>query len=518
MYIRYTEAGRRILTAAAKLAARQSDAAVNPVHLLWAIVEDESRAAEMLDERGLNSQRLEHLFPLGTITPDDETRTSTQAARSGQPPAFSEVVKRVLKAACEQAAAFGRDAEVGSEHLLFGLVREQSAVAQVLRSHGLDSSVLEKALVASAGFSDQPIEVDIHIKRAERTQTDRTDVLRTIDAAYNRAREGLRVLEDYTRFSLDDAYLTEKLKNCRHTLARGMAGVVQIELISARDTLEDVGTGIHTRAEMSRQSSTDVVRANCCRVTEALRTLEESGKIVTAEQGPIWKALRYEMYTLEKAILLTQANRSRFEYCRLYVLATESACHHGTGPAIRGALAAGAKAIQLREKEMPVRRFLDYAARVREWTREAGALLFINDRPDLAVLADADGVHVGQDDLTVREARRIVGPDRLVGVSTHTIEQAGQAILDGADYLGVGPVFPTATKEFDQLAGLEFVRQAAESISLPWFAIGGISPANIGEVIAAGAKRVAVSAAICAAEDPHREAASLLAQLEAGVK
>ena len=128
----------------------------------------------------------------------------------------------------------------------------------------------------------------------------------------------------------------------------------------------------------------------------------------------MWKALRYEMYTLEKAILLAQANRSRFEKCCLYVLVTESDCHHGSGPAIRGALAAGAKAVQLREKQMPVRRFLDYAAHVREWTRKAGALLIVNDRPDLAVLLDADGVHVGQDDLRVaRSAKnRRAGSDR----------------------------------------------------------------------------------------------------------
>ncbi len=152
---------------------------------------------------------------------------------------------------------------------------------------------------------------------------------------------------------------------------------------------------------------------------------------------------------------------------------------------------------------------LELAQRVRVWTRETGALFVVNDRADLAVAADADGVHVGQDDLPVKEARAIVGPRRLVGVSTHSLEQARQAVLDGADYLGVGPVFASGTKPFDSLAGLDFVREVAAEISLPWFAIGGINADNVAAVIEAGAQRIAVSQAILSAEDPAAAAAKL---------
>ena len=130
------------------------------------------------------------------------------------------------------------------------------------------------------------------------------------------------------------------------------------------------------------------------------------------------------------------------------------------------------------------------------------------------MLCGADGVHVGQEELTAREARRIVGPDRLVGVSTHDIEQARAAVLDGADYLGVGPVFPSRTKPFEAFAGLEFVRAVAGEIGLPWYAIGGIGPENVAAVREAGASRVAVSAAVCGAEDPR----SAAAELRAGVR
>jgi thiamine-phosphate pyrophosphorylase len=133
----------------------------------------------------------------------------------------------------------------------------------------------------------------------------------------------------------------------------------------------------------------------------------------------------------------------------------------------------------------------------------------MNDRPDLAVLADADGVHVGQDELGVRDARRIVGPARLVGVSTHNLEQVEQAVLDGADYIGVGPVFPSGTKSFADFPGLDFVRKATAATRLPAFAIGGITENNVAAVRAAGAERIAVSGALCGAEDPAAAARGL---------
>jgi thiamine-phosphate pyrophosphorylase len=167
----------------------------------------------------------------------------------------------------------------------------------------------------------------------------------------------------------------------------------------------------------------------------------------------------------------------------------------------------------LREKTLADRELLERARNVRRWTRQAGVLFILNDRPDLARLAEADGVHLGQDDLPVREARRILGPDALIGVSTHSLDQVRRAVYDGATYLGVGPVFPSRTKPFDAFPGLEFVRQAAAETTLPTFALGGISVDNVGSVVAAGARRVAVGAAICAADEPRPAAAALKAQL-----
>src|SRR5205085_11331759 len=123
----------------------------------------------------------------------------------------------------------------------------------------------------------------------------------------------------------------------------------------------------------------------------------------------------------------------------------------------------------------------------------AGARFILNDRADLARLCDADGVHLGQDDLSVSAVRRVVGPDALIGVSTHNLDQLRQAVLDGASYVGVGPTFPSSTKDFPEFAGVDYVRQAMAETSLPAFAIGGITPDNVAAVRAAGARRIAVS-------------------------
>src|SRR3712207_5176281 len=130
--------------------------------------------------------------------------------------------------------------------------------------------------------------------------------------------------------------------------------------------------------------------------------------------------------------------------------------------------------VQLREKSLSDRELLERARQVRRWTRETGTLFIVNDRPDIARLAEADGVHLGQEELPVKEARRLLGPEALVGVSTHDLEQVGQALRDGASYVGVGPTFPSQTKPFPDFPGLEFVRQAAAETSLPAFVIGGV--------------------------------------------
>jgi len=179
------------------------------------------------------------------------------------------------------------------------------------------------------------------------------------------------------------------------------------------------------------------------------------------------------------------------------------------------ALAGGSRLIQLREKEWPSGRVLPLAERLRARCQAAGATFIVNDRVDLAVAAGADGVHVGQDDLPARAARPLLRAGMILGVSTHSVAQARAAQADGADYIAVGSMFPTRSKAEFELVGPDLLRKLRGEIRVPLIGIGGITHANVGEVIAAGADGVAVISAVCAAEDPRASAERLVALIRA---
>jgi thiamine-phosphate pyrophosphorylase len=203
--------------------------------------------------------------------------------------------------------------------------------------------------------------------------------------------------------------------------------------------------------------------------------------------------------------------RERLRRARLY-LVIEAAAAHVLVPALRG----GVDMVQLRDKHADDESILRAAAGFRSACHEHGALFWLNDRPDLALECGADGVHVGQDDEPVGQVREQVGPNLLIGVSTHSPEQFDVALRSEADQLSVGPVWETPTKEGRRAAGLEYVRHAAErGGERPWFAIGGIHPGNLAEVIAAGARRVVVLRAIRDAADPEAAARVLADALAA---
>jgi thiamine-phosphate pyrophosphorylase len=197
----------------------------------------------------------------------------------------------------------------------------------------------------------------------------------------------------------------------------------------------------------------------------------------------------------------------RLARARLYLV-----CDARPDEFLQAALRGGVDIVQLRMKEAAEDEVMSAGLRYRELCSEQGALFILNDRPDLAARMDADGVHVGQDDASVTSARALVGPDRLVGLSTHTPAQVREAA--GVDYIGVGPVHATPTKPGRPAVGLELVRHAAEHATVPFFAIGGISALNVAAVVGAGAVRIAVVRALTEAEDPERAARTLRRALE----
>jgi len=336
---------------------------------------------------------------------------------------------------------------------------------------------------------------------------------RVLDANFNRSREALRVLEDYCRFVHDDAFLTNEIKAARHALAEAAKRLPARLLLASRDTPGDVGTSATASGEYQRSTPLDVARVNLKRLQESLRSLEEFGKLFGPELARELEAVRYRSYTIERTLAFNHDARERLRDARLYVLLTGAQCVASLEQTIAQAAAGGASVFQLREKKLTDRELVDRARDVRRWTRQAAALFIVNDRPDIARLVEADGVHLGQDDLPVREARRILGAEPLIGVSTHSLDQVRQVVRDGADYLGVGPVFPSSTKSFESFPGLGFVEEATAETSLPAFALGGIGPNNLAKVVAAGARRVAVSSCIASADDPEAVARSLLAAL-----
>jgi thiamine-phosphate pyrophosphorylase len=205
--------------------------------------------------------------------------------------------------------------------------------------------------------------------------------------------------------------------------------------------------------------------------------------------------------------------RARLRRARLYFVTDHRpGCKH----VVQAALEGGADMVQLRDKKASDEEVLSAAAGLRELCDEHSALFWLNDRPDLVERAGADGVHVGQEDMPVEEVRREVGPDVLIGLSTHSPEQLEAGLRSEADELSVGPVYETPTKEGRPAAGLEYVRHAARVTDpgTPWFAIGGIDLDNVEDVVDAGAERIVVVRAIRDADDPRAAAAALRAALE----
>jgi thiamine-phosphate pyrophosphorylase len=196
---------------------------------------------------------------------------------------------------------------------------------------------------------------------------------------------------------------------------------------------------------------------------------------------------------------------ARLRDARLYFVADRG----GMARALDGALAGGADVFQLRDKDASDDELLAADDGARERCHAAGALFVLNDRPDLAAACGADGVHVGQDDAPVQRAREQVGPDAIVGLSTHSMQQAQSGCRSGADYIAVGPVHATPTKEGRPAIGVEPVKYAAAHVSVPWFAIGGIDAATVAAVVKAGARRIVVVRAIADADDPEAAARAL---------
>ncbi len=338
-------------------------------------------------------------------------------------------------------------------------------------------------------------------------------VLRLLDANLDRAREGLRVIEDWCRFGLGRDDLVARCKDMRQRLGRRHQDIYK----QARHSATDPAAGLAHPAQQQRLGSAAVLGANAARVQEALRVLEEFGRSSDPELAAEASALRYLAYDLEVAVLQAAAGlghrRQQLASCRLYLITSPCQTLEALETTVAAALEAGVRLVQYRAKQADDSQRFAEATALRRLCARHGALFLVNDRVDLALAVDADGVHLGQGDLPPAIARRLLGPERLIGRSTHCIEQLRQAVTDGCDYVGVGPVHATPTKPGRAPVGFAYLSEAAAESPLPFFAIGGIEAATLAPVLAAGARGVAVVRAIMEAPDPAAASRELLAAL-----
>jgi thiamine-phosphate pyrophosphorylase len=341
-------------------------------------------------------------------------------------------------------------------------------------------------------------------------------MLRILDVNLNRIGEGLRLLEDVTRFVLNDPELSEQLKNMRHELLPKDRSL-QKRLLSARKAGEDVGAFLDVDSEAERTDTVSLVSANSRRVQQSLRVLEELAKVHGDDFGLDWdkfKHARFALYTLEQKIVLELLRHNKREQVAgLYVIIdTQALKGRAELDVARQAIQGGARMIQLRDKLRPKGMLVPLARELKRVCAESNVLFIVNDYLDLAIASDADGLHIGQEDLPIEAARKMLPGDKILGCSSATLEEALKAEKEGADYIAVGCIYPTPSKSQTRLAGLRTLRQVKSKVSVPVVAIGGINEDNIAKVIGAGADAVAVIAAVLGA-DNVKEASQRLAEI-----
>ncbi|MHC4123168.1 MAG: thiamine phosphate synthase [Planctomycetota bacterium] len=330
-------------------------------------------------------------------------------------------------------------------------------------------------------------------------------VYRIIDANFNRAREALRVIEEYCRFALDSESLTGRTKELRHKFCNYIDKIDSGRLIAGRNTVDDVGVGKTVDNQLQRSDLKSCLTAACKRLPEALRAVSEmvgTFEPVLAEQI---EKLRYETYTLEKDIVLFSEPAEKFRKVKLYVIIT-SKFPAEVISLTHKIIAGGADCIQLRAKDrIDDEALFALACEFAGICKAGNVLSIINDRVDIAVAAGADGVHLGQGDLPIEQARKLQTRPLVIGTSTHSMEQLKTACEHNPTYVSTGPVFATSTKPEYEVVGVEYVKRAVELLrntGIAGVAIGGITLENMNEVLKAGAKKIAICSAITETSDP----------------
>ncbi len=347
------------------------------------------------------------------------------------------------------------------------------------------------------------------MKSLDLKQLEDLRVAQIVDANLDRAREGLRVLEDWARFALGRKDLVKSFKNFRQILGKHHLKVYK----ESRNFINDKCAGLSHPEQYKRNNSSSIISSNAARVQEALRVIEEFSRDHNQNLSNISSNIRYAIYNLEIELLEAESNYSFRKILNendLYFITLEN---ENLFEKIKNILEGGVKIIQLRFKKGKDSENLKFAIKVRDLCDNFGALFLINDRVDIALACNADGVHLGQDDMDIKSARNILGYSKVIGISASNKLDIKKAIQDGCDYLGIGPVFVTSTKKEKAPIGINTLKSLTKDISIPWFAIGGIKQENISLLKENNIRKVAIISDLINSKNPKEKAIMIIKSL-----
>jgi len=341
------------------------------------------------------------------------------------------------------------------------------------------------------------------------TNAEDARIYQIIDANLDRAREGLRVLEDWARFGLGKEKYVERIKHFRQILGKNHLEIYK----ESRNHIEDNCKGLSHQEQKNRTTSEQIISSNSGRVQEALRVIEEFSRVHNHELSKIASEIRYEIYTIEVDLLSLSKFKKSEEILKendLYVITDQK---ENLLEIIEQILIAGVRIIQHRFKTGTDKDNLEEAIQIKNLCKRYNSLFIINDRIDIVLASNADGIHLGQNDIDLKTARKLLGNSKIIGISANNEVDISNAIKGGSDYIGIGPVFETATKKNKQPLGIEKIKTLTENLNIPWFAIGGIKKKNISYLKTYGFKKFALVSQLMNSEDPKGDAIIILKEL-----
>tara|TARA_B100001989_G_scaffold248783_1_gene222922 strand:- start:9 stop:1064 length:1056 start_codon:yes stop_codon:yes gene_type:complete len=347
------------------------------------------------------------------------------------------------------------------------------------------------------------------MNNSNHTKTEDLRIFQIIDANLDRAREGLRVLEDWARFGLAENDCVKKIKNFRQILGKNHLEIYK----QSRNYVKDQSKGLTHREQLNRKTPKEIIGSNAGRVQEALRVIEEFSRIHNHELSRVASEIRYEIYTIEIDLLSISSRKKSEEILKkndLYVITDQKENLLGT---IEEILIAGVKIIQHRFKTGNDKDHLEEAIKIKNLCKRYKSLFIVNDRIDIALASNADGVHLGQDDLDSKTARKLLGYSKIIGISANNELDISNALRQGCDYIGIGPVFETSTKKDKKPLGVDRIKTLTKDLNIPWFAIGGVKANNISYLKTNGLKKVALVSQIMNSEYPKEDAIMILKEL-----